>query len=60
MCKVLANTKKQKPWVIYVDEAMDETYIVAVNSRMQDSWGVVTRLRRSMWDFVEREVQSNR
>lgn len=42
--------------VFYVDEASGETYIVAVNSRVQGGWGVATRLRGAMWDFVEGEV----
>ena len=45
--------------IFHVDEATGETYIVAVNSRVQDGWGVATRLRGRMWDLVEREIQSD-
>lgn len=45
--------------VFHLDEATGETYIVAVNSRVQDGWGIATRLQGAMWDFVEREVRSD-
>lgn len=45
--------------IFYLDEATGETWIVAINSRVEDGWGVATRLRGAMWDLVERAVRSD-
>ncbi|MDE0206638.1 MAG: trypsin-like peptidase domain-containing protein [Candidatus Tectomicrobia bacterium] len=46
--------------VFYLDQATGETYIVAVNSRIEAGRAIATRLRGQMWDFVEREVRDDR
>jgi len=45
--------------VFFVDESTGATWIVAINSRVQDGLSVATRLRGAMWDFVEAEVLSD-
>ena len=45
--------------LFFIDEATGETYIVAVNSRVQSGRAMATRLRGAVWDFVEEEMRSD-